>query len=365
MSLSRGVGPDAQPTTPASSAAGSTHRIRDVSLRAPRCSPQPAAASIRAGARRRQADARGTSVVPSRPRVEQSGFARRRGRGRDAGGPTDVTRSGFPCPSRCGTIPGGRRARRCARRSSRAAPESGGRGGDAAQAVVVGERAPSSPASEPAATPPDHPPPVRPAAPPAPRGTRDRAAGWGSAGRGRTPPVMRPRNCARMMQPPFQMRASSAMLRFHSRTLRGDAQQVHTLGVGARLGRVQRAAHVVDEWLAVRRRRAMGEAATSRSDVSSTRCAIGRQHTRLHEAAMVGTGAPSSAASCTAQRPVPFIDAESRIRSMRSLPVSGSLTRKMSRGDLDQVDCSSPPFHSSNVSASSAFDRPPTLRRRS
>ena len=34
------------------------------------------------------------------------------------------------------------------------------------------------------------------------------------------------------------------------------------------------------------------------------------------EAAMVGTGAPSSAASCTVQLPVPFIDAESRIRSI-------------------------------------------------
>ena len=80
---------------------------------------------------------------------------------------------------------------------------------------------------------------------------------------------------------------------------------------------------------------------------------------------MVGTGAPSSAASCTAQRPVPFIDAESRIRSMRSLPVSGSLTRKMRAVISIRYDCNSPPFHSSNVSASSAFDRPPTLRRRS
>jgi hypothetical protein len=39
------------------------------------------------------------------------------------------------------------------------------------------------------------------------------------------------------------------------------------------------------------------------------------------EAAMVVAPAALSAASCTAQRPVPFIDAESRIRSMRSPPV--------------------------------------------
>ena len=69
----------------------------------------------------------------------------------------------------------------------------------------------------------------------------------------------------------------------------------------------------------------MGEGPRSRSDVSR-RAARSDDSTRAStEAAMVGTGAPSSAASCTVQRPVPFIDAASRIRSMRSLPVSGIL----------------------------------------
>ena len=52
-----------------------------------------------------------------------------------------------PSTSRCGTSPGGRRARRCARRSSRAAPGSGWRAGARGAGCRSSRAPPSSPAS--------------------------------------------------------------------------------------------------------------------------------------------------------------------------------------------------------------------------
>ena len=121
--------------------------------------------------------------------------------------------------SRCGMTPGGRRARRCARRSSRAALGSGSPGA-ARGGGCRSSQAPRSSREWARRRPTRGRPPVasRPGARPAPRENRDRAAGWAGRARGRYAAWMRPRNCARMMQPPFQMRASSARSRFHSRT---------------------------------------------------------------------------------------------------------------------------------------------------